>query len=326
MDNKPRDYSIDILRCIAAILITNSHLGCLYPESLRVMATGGAIGDALFFFCSGYTLFLGKQRSFMNFYKRRVNRIYPSIFAMAIIACAFFKSKSTIIEIFLQGGGWFVACIMVYYVFMWLIREFLMNKLMLFCKLFFLFVVGCFWIIPRQQGTIIYGTNDYRLLFFFMYMLFGALLGKMRGVYVDKGGMFHNLVLFFVSLLLFYGILYVYGRYGFEDYVQLLSFVPLFGVLYSLYRLCNNKRMVDLYKSKVIGFCMTMISGLCLEIYISQDYIKMPFAELNIVYPVNIIMFFVLVTGLAYVVRTFARFLSQTFSKADYEWKEILKV
>ena len=56
----PRDISIDILKCIAAIMITNSHMDILYGD-YSYLATGGAIGDALFFFCSGYTLFLGRD-------------------------------------------------------------------------------------------------------------------------------------------------------------------------------------------------------------------------------------------------------------------------
>lgn len=45
----PRDISIDILKCIAAIMITNSHMDILYGD-YSYLATGGAIGDALFFF------------------------------------------------------------------------------------------------------------------------------------------------------------------------------------------------------------------------------------------------------------------------------------
>lgn len=55
-----RNVGIDILKCIAAILITNSHMGMLYGK-YSVLATGGAIGDALFFFVSGFTLFLGGE-------------------------------------------------------------------------------------------------------------------------------------------------------------------------------------------------------------------------------------------------------------------------
>jgi len=50
-----------------------------------MLATGGAIGDALFMFCSGYTLFWGSMKRFDNWYKRRVNRIYPSVFACVAV-------------------------------------------------------------------------------------------------------------------------------------------------------------------------------------------------------------------------------------------------
>ena len=53
----PRDISIDILKCIAAIMITNSHMDILYGD-YSYLATGGAIGDALLWlhliFRSGY--------------------------------------------------------------------------------------------------------------------------------------------------------------------------------------------------------------------------------------------------------------------------------
>lgn len=81
---KERDISIDILKFIAAILITNSHMELLYSK-YSFLATGGAIGDVLFFFCSGFTLFLGRMGRFDNWYKRRINRIYPTVFAWAIL-------------------------------------------------------------------------------------------------------------------------------------------------------------------------------------------------------------------------------------------------
>lgn len=52
---KQRNIGIDILKCFAVIVITN-YMDILYPK-FGALATGGAIGDALFFFCSGFTLF-----------------------------------------------------------------------------------------------------------------------------------------------------------------------------------------------------------------------------------------------------------------------------
>lgn len=38
---RQRNPSIDILKFFAALLITNSHMGMLYPDSLVRLSTGG---------------------------------------------------------------------------------------------------------------------------------------------------------------------------------------------------------------------------------------------------------------------------------------------
>ena len=55
---KERDFAIDIVKFIAVLLIIYSHADIMYPR-MQILATGGAIGDCLFLFCSGFTLFLG---------------------------------------------------------------------------------------------------------------------------------------------------------------------------------------------------------------------------------------------------------------------------
>ena len=95
---KKRDVSVDILKFFAVILITNSHMAHLYVK-FSALATGGAIGDVFFFFCSGFTLFLSKQRRFDNYYKRRINRIYPTVFMWALLASVLFNNKDNMQEI-----------------------------------------------------------------------------------------------------------------------------------------------------------------------------------------------------------------------------------
>lgn len=84
MQIKTRDISVDIIKFLAVFLIINSHADVCYPK-YSMLATGGAIGDALFLFCSGYTLFWGGIKRFDNWYKRRINRIYPSVIACLIV-------------------------------------------------------------------------------------------------------------------------------------------------------------------------------------------------------------------------------------------------
>lgn len=101
---RQRDISIDILKFFAVLAITNSHMELLYGK-YSMLATGGAIGDVLFFFASGFTLFLGTDRRFDNYYKRRINRIYPTVFAWALISCLLFDRKNNFVDILLTGGG-----------------------------------------------------------------------------------------------------------------------------------------------------------------------------------------------------------------------------
>ena len=89
---KQRDTSIDILKFIAVLAITNSHMELLYGK-YSALATGGAIGDVLFFFASGFTLFLGVERTFDNYYKRRISRIYPTVFAWAVLGSLLFATR-----------------------------------------------------------------------------------------------------------------------------------------------------------------------------------------------------------------------------------------
>lgn len=56
---KERDIAIDIVKFLAVLLIINSHADTMYPR-MQILATGGAIGDCLFLFCSGFTLFWGR--------------------------------------------------------------------------------------------------------------------------------------------------------------------------------------------------------------------------------------------------------------------------
>lgn len=93
-----RDISIDILKFLAVFLIINSHMDICYPPKYSILATGGAIGDVLFLFASGFTLFMGRMDDFANWYKRRINRIFPSAFVCGMVASLLTWSNSITIE------------------------------------------------------------------------------------------------------------------------------------------------------------------------------------------------------------------------------------
>ena len=152
-----RDIGIDIIKFFAAVLITNSHMRALYPDCLSVLATGGAIGDALFFFCSGFTLFLKPMGRFDTWYKKRINRIYPTVFAYAIICAFVFNYENDMRHTIIHGGGWFVSCIMIYYVIAYILDRFMSKNLNAAFCIATIIVIASFILWEKPEMFSMYG-------------------------------------------------------------------------------------------------------------------------------------------------------------------------
>lgn len=125
MANVNKIESIEIIKFVAAILITNSHFDIMYA-AFPSLATGGAIGNALFFFCSGFTLMLSGSVNyrFDEFLKKRINRIYPSVITWTLIGSMLFDKEQNYHSL----GGWFVPCIMCFYLVLFMFNKFLHER------------------------------------------------------------------------------------------------------------------------------------------------------------------------------------------------------
>ena len=316
-----RDVSIDILKFFAVLLITNSHMELLYGK-YSMMATGGAIGDVLFFFCSGYTLFLGRERRFDNYYKRRINRIYPTVIMWALLSSAFFNRHSDMINTIVNGGGWFVTCIMIYYVILHFIRKFAIDHLLMVLGVTLLVSLGWYLVIDIPDDFNMYGATYFKWCHYFSFMLLGAILGVRKSV--DKVSLWKDSSLMLGCVVVFYSILFMGRKIPLIHDLQVVSLIPLMGVTYYFYKMCNSEQLKTLYQSKWIGPVMKTISGLCLEAYLVQSVLFTD--RFNNLFPFNIFIMFVIILIVAYILRCLARWFSQTFREGDYEWKIIFKL
>lgn len=320
MTNK-RDISIDILKFFAVLLITNSHMELLYGK-YSLLATGGAIGDVLFFFCSGYTLFLGRERRFDNYYKRRINRIYPTVFMWALLSAAMFHRHFDMVYIVIHGGGWFVTCIMIYYVILHFIRKFAIDHLLMVLGATLLVSLGWYLVIDIPDDFNMYGATYFKWCHYFSFMLLGAILGVRKNV--DKVSLWKDSSLMLGCVVVFYSILFMGRKIPLMHDLQVVSLIPLMGVTYYFYKMCNSEQLKTLYQSKWIGPVMKTISGLCLEVYLVQSVLFTD--RYNDLFPFNLFIMFVIILIVAYILRCLARWFSQTFREGDYEWKIIFKL
>ena len=119
-----RNYTLDFLKFMAAVMITNSHFIPVYKDVNVGLATLGVHGNALFFYVAGFLLMKGLQKRperFDNWYKRRLQRLWPAVFLWAVVAAIVWGDNLSWQKILVAPGYWFLQTIAVYYLlFYWL--------------------------------------------------------------------------------------------------------------------------------------------------------------------------------------------------------------
>ncbi len=326
---KNKDYSIELLKFFAALLIINSHLGTCYGQYVS-LATGGAIGNSLFMFCSGFTILLGRTDRFDNWYKRRIMRIFPSVFAIMLISSLFVGAHYNVWDQLVVGGGWFVECIMFFYIAFYIIKRFLLS----YIKQIFLVVILVLFVwyfIATQNSPVeiinASGVPSFAWLVYFSTMLLGAIIGIDRDKFNFKPK--RDLFFLFLSIGLYYGFLTCCNMWITLSRYQILSVVPLYSILYFFYRVCNAPRFLALTGKKV-GIFFLFISSLCLETYLVQTYFHI-FTydnrfEAVFPFPLNVIMTYLAIIGVAYVVKVVSILFTQTFDSHPYDWIKVFKI
>ena len=312
IDLKFRNDSIDFLKFLAVIFVLNSHLGICYGK-YSFLATGGAIGDALFFFISGFTLFLGGKYRFDNWYKRRLSRIYPSVLATGIIACLLFKSEESFFDVITAKRYWFVQCIFIYYILLYPIKTFAKKVWVVFVALFVFVVIAYFLFFDFTGKGIFWGSPSYfRWIFFFLIMLQGAILGKHRQIIFKT---WHLLALL-CCIAAWYGLCYCF----YSNNWQILSIIPMFGITYFLYSVSNSLFVKKILQTKTLKTPIFFVGSLCLESYLIQRFLITDF--FNNLFPFNILIVMLLVLLFAYFTRIVSEFIRQVFCRDAFDYKK----
>lgn len=319
---REKNLSIELLKFLAVLLVANHWMSPLYVK-WKMLSTGGAIGDVLFFFASGYTLFLGRFGRFDNWYKRRIKRIYPSIIAFAALLSCTGIEQMTVKQIILGGAFWFVSCIMIYYVILYFVRKYEESRPLIPFVISTIVIIGGY-LSEDSSRLFMYGETYFKWCHYFLFMLLGAYLGN-KTIELKSRPMLDGITLL-LMLIIFYGLQLMAGKSEMIAYLQILSLLPLMGIVVCIYKLCSASGVDAVMKTKV-GFCIRFIAGLCLEVYIvSNLVIKSMIGKFDNIFPLNLIVTFCLIVVAAYVTRCVARVFLQIFEKEDMNWKVVLKL
>lgn len=324
-----RDSSIDVLKFIAVVLVLNSHMDAIYPDSLKVLATGGGIGDALFFFCSGYCLSSKCGTSFLNWYKRRLRRIYSVVFSWALL-CLFIFGKSAMCSVLCSNGGWFISCILVYYIFFWLLHQVQRKKLdsVLLATILIIVAVtaGLFiFTFVRKGNFSLFGGTEIIWLFYSIYMFLGSYIYRNREVLQRNASHMCSLFALVVSACSFYFFISFRNSPTYGPF-QLLA-IPLLALLVcSIYCLTKTSFLSKCLQIKLFSCVIRFIGGLCLEFFLVQGVVLRSGFLKDIPFPVNGLVVFFIVLVLAFFVHCTSKIWEQVFSNEDFEWRKVFDI
>lgn len=106
---------IELLRAIAALLITNSHFDGVYPWNI---SWGGCPGVALFFTITGFLLVRSVEKDkFFPWWVKKVIRLYiPLTIVNLIVVLIGYREPSVQRFLFPIQSYWFVAALIILYI------------------------------------------------------------------------------------------------------------------------------------------------------------------------------------------------------------------
>ncbi len=314
MSTFKRDPAIDFVKCLAALLIVNSHLDSFYPVDLRSLATGGAIGNSLFFYCSGYTLAQGRLLSFTAWYKRRLSRILPT-FLVCTIVCSYLLVTpwwST------AAAFWFVRCILAHYAALYVIRTRLMEHKTIVWIATAALIVG-WWMLMENPQDDIYDAAYFLWLHYFPCTLLGLFAAfSSRRPSPSRSAAVAAFLVFAYYAIRFIAV----GSVEFGA-LQLLAVAVVALLPHYLVNAARTPAVTVLMDSHV-GRAVRFVGGLSLEIYLIHFLIASRGSDL--VFPLNVIQIFIVTILAAYLMRVLTRFMLQTFNGEEkYDFKALFK-
>lgn len=287
---------ITLLKVIAVCLITWFHFKWTVPQQYANLFIGGAFGNSLFFYSSGYLLKVKRDMFCGEWFIRKYIRIMPAVWGMCLVSMIFGKFYH-ITEFIYPTPFWFVNSILCYFFVIYIIlykpfrsimqvneNKYILSRLgMLFVFVIIVYLLDVYLFV--KLNSIILDSGGWKCMYFFLYLIWG-MYDRYKGVEV------HANKISFLLTPLFFGLFFVYKilapRYELLITFQFVFIPVLLGlIIYSLRMLVAE--MIKWKYSDNTKILLNKISTLTLEIYVVQMIVIDNLMPL-ILFPLNIIV------------------------------------
>ena len=284
------------LRTIAIFLIVNSHLAVFYPY--EYFATGGALGNAIFFFISGvglsYSLTNNKIK-FFKWIKKRYLRVYPKmVFIVLIYISIGFIEVNNIqhffVKIIFPVEFWFLPVLTYFYILVYFISLNFSIKNLIYLLLFIILLYVLNYNIFVDSTVYSIEKNIFfKSIFYFFIINIGVLTHRIYNKI--NYNIYASVIIFSLSLSVYYYLKYFMLKHSLYFY-QFFEHILIILIVLSLFFILKNKKIINLQTNKYLEKFVVFIGGMSLEIYLIHAYFKSyPLS----IFPLNILIFVILV-------------------------------
>lgn len=278
-----RDTDTTLMLCLATVLITLSHLDAFVPDPR--IATGGAIGNSLFFFLSGFGLAKSLNAaapgapppSLATYLRKRIVRLYPAVFlvacAMLAVGLAHINGAIDLAAVFVWPTPfWFISAVMAFYVPVFYLAR-LRPAGIATAMALLLVPYGIFYsqldlstFIVEGIGNDFTWANHFKWINYFGLTLLGCLVARLDlkprlsafSVAVLLGG----LLLFLVAKLTVF-------RFDMGP-LQFVFQAALYPIVYGCFHVFASETLLRPLRATPLFPVVALLGGLTLEIYLTQ--------------------------------------------------------
>lgn len=298
------------IKAAAALLIINSHFDGLYP--IPALATGGAVGNALFFAVSGFCLY-PLHEPFRKWFPRKIIRLYvPAILMTAVSIATYYPfNLSAVAHTFIWPTiFWFIGAMALFYILFFLLRGLETNRQyqVFFVGMTVLYVI-CYlrldtsvWVI--ETGGLLNFEGRFKLIYYFAAMMIGKWFRiHCKDPFRKRGSYVIQLAASFLSL---YGGKYMINRNASLMHLQFLNQLSILWMVTALFKFVLSLPARD---GGVLRKTAVFISGLTLEMYLVQ-FLIIYYME-NIGFPINVILAFVWIIAMALLLKCVSGWIAE---------------
>lgn len=305
--------ALNALKVVAIILVFNSHCDNLYP--IKALATGGALGNALFFVISGYLLSI-REVSFGRLIVKRVKQLYPPMLVVSVVYAVIFSYyPSTVMEFAKRfiwpTGYWFVSALLLFNVLIyWMDRYKIFDKFVYYSVVLWIIYFIYYGLFIDRSVWSVEEHGLFRLIYYFYVYSFGYCL-KTNKIKINIG----QSAAFILAMLCFvFSMGWKVMMNKFSILMQTQCVCQITGAIFAIMILMFILKYEEKYLKWPTWFrnVMNFLSTYSLEIYLTQRTAQR--ISEGIVFPINFCM--AVIITLVYSALIKGKFLSK-FSKND---------